>query len=220
VTPAFPARAYLSSEGRTDPALQVIYGAERAGAAFALLALGPVLLFIAVVIAILSRRCPLVRHARVGWRGEPLRMLKFRTMWCGRDYPAPLFAIEDVTGWAAAPKTMCDSRVNSSFAEFCRRYSLDELPQLYHVARGEMSLVGPRPITREELQCHYGECTDEVLSLRPGLTGLWQIRGRNRLSYARRRRLDLLFVRRVSARLHLRVLLMSIPRVLSGDGAS
>jgi exopolysaccharide production protein ExoY len=219
MTTVSPAQPYLSSEGRTERSLLPIHAAERLGATLALLALAPFLVFIAVVIAILSRRSPLVRHARAGWRGAPLRMLKFRTMWCDADRPAPLFTIEEVTGWVPGSKSAYDSRVSSPFAAFCRRYSLDELPQLYHVARGEMSLVGPRPVTPGELQCHYGDCVEEVLSLRPGLTGLWQIRGRNRLSYARRRRLDLLFVRRFSAGLYLRILLQSIPRALSGDGA-
>jgi lipopolysaccharide/colanic/teichoic acid biosynthesis glycosyltransferase len=93
------------------------------------------------------------------------------------------------------------------------------LPQLYHVVRGEMSLVGPRPVTLVELERHYSECMDEVLSIRPGMTGLWQVKGRNQLTYARRRRLDLIYVRRRSAGLYLRILLRSIPRVLSGRGA-
>ncbi len=116
-------------------------------------------------------------------------------------------------------KASRDARVNSRFAAFCRRYSLDELPQLYHVARGEMSLVGPRPITLVELEDHYGACAEEVLSLRPGLTGLWQVMGRSRLTYARRKRLDLLLVRRASASLYFRILLRSIPCVLSGRDA-
>jgi lipopolysaccharide/colanic/teichoic acid biosynthesis glycosyltransferase len=109
--------------------------------------------------------------------------------------------------------------VNSRFAAFCRRHSLDELPQLYHVARGEMSLVGPRPLTQEELREHYGPAAAEVLSARPGLTGLWQVRGRSRLSYARRKRLDLLLVRRGCVGLYLRILWLSIPGVLSGRDA-
>ena len=109
--------------------------------------------------------------------------------------------------------------MKSRFAAFCRRYSLDELPQLYHVARGEMSLVGPRPITLLELNEYYGASAAEVISLRPGLTGLWQVKGRNRLSYARRKRLDLFFVRNGSAGLYFQILLRSVSGVLSGRGA-
>jgi len=192
---------------------------ERIVAAMALLVLAPIVIAIGVTILILSRRNPLIRHNRVGWRGRPLPMLKFRTMWGAGCPSAGRFAIESVSGFVPISKRCPDPRVKSRFAAFCRRHSLDELPQLYHVARGEMSLVGPRPITSEELRDYYGSSADEVLSARPGLTGLWQVRGRSRLSYARRRRLDLLLVRRASASLYLQILVRSIPGVLSGRDA-
>jgi exopolysaccharide production protein ExoY len=197
--------------------LGVIYILERVVAFFACMLLTPVALGIAVVIFALSRRSPLVCHNRVGWQGAPLPMLKFRTMWTGGEARGRFFAIERVSGIVPVSKGVPDRRVTSRFAAFCRRYSLDELPQLYHVARGEMSLVGPRPITRAELKRYYGDCADEVVSLRPGLTGLWQIRGRNKLAYAERKRWDLVFVRRASAGLYLSILLRSIPKVLSGS---
>ena len=144
-------------------------------------------------------------------------MLKFRTMWdeCG----TASLALENVSGPVPASKLRGDQRVNSGFAAFCRRHSLDELPQLYHVARGKMSLVGPRPITIEELQAHYGPAADEVLSVRPGMTGLWQVMGHSRLTYATRRRLDLLLVRHASPGFYLRILLRSVPGVVSGRDA-
>jgi exopolysaccharide production protein ExoY len=185
----------------------------------ALVALAPVAIVIAITILALSRRNPLIRHSRIGWRGRPLPMLKFRTMWDMESPWAGRFAIENVSGPVPASKCFPDARVNSRFAAFCRRHSLDELPQLFHVVRGEMSLVGPRPVTFEELQEHYGPSADEVLSVRPGLTGLWQVRGRNRLSYDRRRRLDLLLVRRASASLYFGILMRSIPSVLTGRDA-
>ena len=146
-------------------------------------------------------------------------MLKFRTMWESRQACSPFFAIESVSGIVPDSKGGGDSRVTSRFAAFCRRYSLDELPQLYHVARGEMSLVGPRPLTMIELMTYYGPSAWEVLGIRPGLTGLWQVHGRNRLTYAQRRRLDLLLVRRASAGLYLWILSRSISKVLGGADA-
>jgi exopolysaccharide production protein ExoY len=199
--------------------LRYAYLVERIAAAVVLVALSPVLVVIGIVIAVLSRSGPLVRHARVGWNGRPLYMLKFRTMWERGNQPARFRMVEDVSGPPPIEKQACDARINSGFAVFCRRYSLDELPQLVHVAIGEMSLVGPRPITRAELEEHYAECMEEVLSLRPGITGLWQVRGRNELTYAARRRLDRIFVRRASVGLYFWVLVRSVPGVVSGRGA-
>jgi len=112
-----------------------------------------------------------------------------------------------------------DPRVTNWFARLCRRHSLDELPQLWHVIVGEMSLVGPRPLTATELDRHYGGAAQEVLQVKPGLAGLWQVSGRNRLSYAERRALDLKLVRDHSMRMYLRVLLRTIPEVLSGTNS-
>ncbi|MBZ5586793.1 MAG: sugar transferase, partial [Acidobacteriia bacterium] len=101
----------------------------------------------------------------------------------------------------------------------CRRHSIDELPQLWHVLKGEMSLVGPRPMTAAELQRWYGADAKQILLCKPGITGLWQVRGRNSLSYSQRRRLDLFLVRNWSPSLYFRILLSTVPRVISGENA-
>lgn len=204
---------------RESLSLRAIQSLERVAAAVALTLLLPALACAALITALLSKRGPLVTHTRVGLRREPLHMLKFRTMWEERPRPGGFFRIEELSDRAPVRKQAADVRISSRFAAFCRRYSIDELPQLYHVVRGEMSLVGPRPVTLRELEQHYGGCIDEVLSVRPGMTGLWQVKGRNQLSYTRRRRLDLIYVRRRSAGLYLRILLRSIPGVISGTGA-
>jgi len=184
----------------------LISAAERTSAALLLIALAPLMLAIGLTTLVISRRWPVIRHDRVGRFGRPLAMLKFRTMW-GADIEAP------------AEKRRDDPRITSQFAAFCRSHSLDELPQLVHVLSGEMSFVGPRPITVHELDEHYGVHTEEVLSARPGLTGLWQVRGRSRLSYARRKRLDLLLVRRASARLYFHILACSVRDICNGRDA-
>jgi exopolysaccharide production protein ExoY len=185
-----------------DGPLRWIYRLEPVAAAVALIVTFPLAVAIAVVIAILSGRSPLIRHKRVGRRGSPLPMLKFRTMWA-TDLPRQcLSLVEDVADAIPASKQFNDPRVVSKFAALCRRYSLDEIPQLYHVVRGQMSFVGPRPITREELHQYYGAHVAEVLSLRPGITGLWQVLGRSRLNYARRMRLDVILARRASPSLY------------------
>lgn len=219
MTPAYPEQTLTLEATRIPLKLRGVYAVEPAIALLALLLLAPVAFVIGITIAVLSRRSPLVRHARVGCHRVELPMLKFRTMWSRTGGPGPILAIEDVSGEVPMAKTAGDSRVSSRFAAFCRRYSLDELPQLYHIARGEMSFVGPRPITLLELDQHYGSSADEVLSVRPGLTGLWQVMGRNHLNYPRRKRLDLWFVRRVSARLYLEILRRSARCVLTARGA-
>lgn len=204
---------------------QLVSGIEQLIGLAAVVMLSPFLAAIAVAILILSRRAPLVAHQRLGREGRPFWMLKFRTMWSGdRDQSSGSH------GWArfverlrgeTVPETKAggDPRVTSRFAAFCRTHSIDELPQLWHVARGEMSLVGPRPMTQSEWAKYYGESAAEVLRLKPGLSGLWQTRGRNRLTYRQRRRLDIFLARHYCLLLYLRILGQTVPRVLAGRDA-
>lgn len=188
---------------------------ERCAAIGLLAVLSPLIAGSAAVLSLLSRRGPLIAHRRVGWRGRTLWMLKLRTMWDGE--PGAFRWIEymdDASG--PTKKHPQDPRVAGRFARFCRRHSIDELPQLWHVIRGEMALVGPRPVTASELECHYGTDADEMLQVRPGITGLWQVSGRNRLSYRERRNLDLEFVRQRSVRMHLAIVLRTIPEMWTG----
>lgn len=208
----------LNSAGRAH-SLRPVYRVEPLIAVIALVCAIPLLLSIAVITTLLARQSPLVRHRRAGWRGSELAMLKFRTMWERNPGWGTLFTVETISNTIPLSKNEADPRVTSRFAAWCRRYSLDELPQLYHVVRGEMSFVGPRPITAMEMEEHYGVCAKEVLSVRPGLTGLWQSMGRNRLTYATRRRLDMWFVRHASPYLYFSILTRTIPRVLRGHDA-
>jgi exopolysaccharide production protein ExoY len=195
--------------------------AERIAAAVLLVLLLPVISVAALVVVTLSRRSPFVAHPRIGLGGTPLWVLKLRTMWTGRgahwsglvEYlPVPKHCPED-------GKSNQDSRVTSPFAAMCRRYSIDELPQLWQVARGEMALIAPRPLTLPEINRYYASCQSELLSRKPGLSGLWQVSGRSRLTYSQRRRLDLFMVRKWSVRLYLRIALATVPRVLAGKDA-
>ena len=184
----------------------------------ALMALSPILLVAAVAISILSRRAPLVAHCRLGRDGRPFWMLKFRTMWpCETSGARFIEKLRDKV--VPEIKTGADPRVTSRLAVFCRTLSIDELPQLWHVARGEMSFVGPRPMTPQEWSKHYGDSAAEVLRLKPGLSGLWQTRGRNRLTYRQRRRLDIFLARHYCLLLYLRILGSTVPRVLTGRDA-
>ena len=188
-----------------------------------LLLLLPFLMFITLVTAILSRRTPLIAHKRVGQSGRPIWVLKFRTMW-GHSSPtsSSLRLVERLSSdcsIATNTKPRNDPRVTSRFAALCRRYSIDELPQLWHVFRGEMSLVGPRPLTTAEIETYYRSAQHELLTIKPGISGLWQISGRSRLSYLQRRRLDLFLVRKWSLALYVRILVATVPTVLAGKDA-
>jgi lipopolysaccharide/colanic/teichoic acid biosynthesis glycosyltransferase len=199
---------------------------ERIASLLLFVALSPILVASAVTLSLLSGRTALIAHRRVGWRGSTLWMLKLRTMWSsgssGTGQPAGRTSgwieyIDDTDG--PERKQPGDARVTNWFARFCRKHSIDEMPQLWHVIRGEMSLVGPRPVTDAEMRRHYGRDAIEVLLVKPGLAGLWQISGRNRLSYEERRYLDLRFVRNRSVRMYLGILLRTLPEVWSGSNS-
>jgi exopolysaccharide production protein ExoY len=194
---------------------------ERIAALCVLVAIAPFMLIVAISTAVLSRTSPLIAHRRLGLGGSPLWVLKFRTMWRRGSRPAARFALVEYIVDESGPrqKSVRDRRISSRFARFCRRHSIDELPQLLHVVRGEMSLVGPRPITVSEWHQHYRPHAAEVLDVKPGLSGLWQIGGRSRLSYAERRELDLELVRNRSLKLYFQILLWTLPEIWNGRNA-
>ena len=205
-----------------DQKWQAVDLCERLASTALLLAVAPVLVTSAAAIALLSGRTPLIAHRRVGWRGNTLWMLKLRTMWGPAAGPMRrgtrwVEYIEDEAG--PRQKQPTDPRVPNWFARFCRRHSIDELPQLCHVIRGEMALVGPRPATASELRMWYGGNPDALLAVKPGIAGLWQISGRNRLTYQERRELDLQFVRRRSLKMYAWILLRTIPEVFRGTNS-
>lgn len=196
---------------------------ERLCAGALLVVLVPFLVLVGFIILVLSRRPPLIAHRRLGQGGRPIWVLKLRTMWeHNSPYPESITFIEHLPADSVSVpdmKARTDPRVTSRFAALCRKYSIDEAPQLWQVVRGDLALVGPRPLTSKELETYYCSDEDELLSTKPGLSGLWQIKGRSRLSYRQRRRLDLFMVRKWSVRLYVTILLETIPTVLTGKNA-
>ncbi len=192
---------------------------ERAFAGVLLLSLLPVMSVLAIATFVLSGRAPLIAHRRVGRYGRDLWVWKFRTMWADRGPYRALFTeyIADEEG--PSRKCPADTRVRSAFAAFCRRHSLDELPQLWNVLAGEMSLVGPRPVTRTEVHEVFGEAAAEIQRVKPGLTGLWQVSGRNRLTPAERRALDLQMAQMRSPKLYMAILLRTVPELVGGNNS-
>lgn len=176
-----------------------------------------------LLIVLLTRRegSPAIyKHRRVGRDGKPFGCLKFRTMIPNADQVLrellesnPELKAE----WVRDHKLRNDPRV-TALGRFLRRTSLDELPQIWNVIRGEMSLVGPRPVVREEL-LRYGRNVRAYLTTRPGITGLWQVTGRNDTDYRRRVALDTYYARNKSLILDLYILLKTTRVVLAGRGA-
>ena len=194
---------------------------ERMAALCGLVTLAPVMLTVGILTGALSRTSPLIAHRRLGIRGRPLWVLKFRTMWRRGARPAGRFALVEYIVDETGPrdKGVRDQRICSPFARFCRRHSIDELPQLWHVVRGEMSLVGPRPITDSEWKLHYRRHAAQVLEVKPGLSGLWQTMGRSRLTYEQRRDLDLALARNRSLKLYFQILWWTLPEIWNGRNA-
>ncbi len=160
---------------------------------------------------------PVIHRRRVvGRHGRTFDAYKIRTMVPGAD---ALLAddAERRQAYAESRKVEDDPRV-TRVGHWLRRSSIDEFPQLVNVIRGEMSLVGPRMITPEELPA-WGATGSLLLAVRPGITGLWQVSGRQRLSRAERIRLDAVYVQRMSILLDISILARTIPAVLSGKGA-
>lgn len=157
---------------------------------------------------------------RIGQGGKNIRVVKFRTMAVNAEEILDKALDENPElreEWAAGQKLTKDPRLTRVGA-FLRRTSLDELPQVFNVIRGEMSLVGPRPIVESEI-ARYGDGFDLYTRVKPGITGLWQVSGRNSVSYARRVELDRYYVYNWSVWLDIYVIIRTIPAVLFGKGA-
>jgi lipopolysaccharide/colanic/teichoic acid biosynthesis glycosyltransferase len=177
----------------------------------ALIILAPVLVFLVAVIALTSGFPVCHAQTRLGRGGQTFRCLKFRSMVKNAPLVLERLLASDAEmrrEYAAGFKLRNDPRV-TTIGKIIRRTSLDELPQLWNVVRGDLSLVGPRPIVRDELAL-YGEHAATLLSVRPGLTGLWQVSGRNSLPYAERVRLDVDYIEHRSIRLDVRILFRTV----------
>jgi exopolysaccharide biosynthesis polyprenyl glycosylphosphotransferase len=198
------------------------------GASVGLVITAPLLVLIAVAIRLDSRGPVFFRQERVGSGGRRFGVLKFRTMTEGasdaahRDLVQRMLAGDEVStaqggaGGSPVYKLLHDDRV-TRVGRLLRRTSLDELPQLVNVLRGEMSLVGPRPPLPYEIEA-YAYWQFDRLQVRPGITGLWQVSGRNLLTYRRMCELDIEYVRRWSLWLDLQILVKTIPVVLFNSG--
>ena len=178
------------------------------------------MLIIAISIKLDSRGPVFYRQARIGRFGHKFHVYKFRTMIQNADQvlkdhleKSPQLKAQ----WAKKHKLKQDPRV-TRLGALLRKSSLDELPQLWNILKGEMSLVGPRPIVDAEVE-KYGKCFNFYTQVRPGLTGLWQVSGRNDTTYKQRVELDEYYVRNRGLRLYFQILWKTVFVVLRKDGA-
>lgn len=208
----------LDRTARGEPAIgsPLKRALDLAIATVALVVLSPLILIIAVVIQLTMGGPIVFTHERIGLGGRSFRCFKFRTMVRGAEHVLErhFAGRPDLRrAWLQFQKLPCDPRV-TPVGGFLRKFSLDELPQLVNVILGDMSIVGPRPVTAAEI-VRYGVHGRHYLRTRPGLTGLWQVSGRNLLTYRERVVLDTAYVRRWSLALDAAIILRTIPALLS-----
>jgi lipopolysaccharide/colanic/teichoic acid biosynthesis glycosyltransferase len=178
-----------------------------------------VIIFVLAVVNYTKGGSPFYAQERVGKRGKLFNCWKLRTMVLDSDAKliAHLKNCPDAHAeWQANNKLTNDPRV-TSFGRFLRKSSLDELPQLLNIIRGEMSIVGPRPVVADELE-KYGTHVQHYLSMRPGLTGLWQTSGRNAISYDGRIAMDVAYRKSVSLLLDIRIIIATVGVVFARTG--
>jgi lipopolysaccharide/colanic/teichoic acid biosynthesis glycosyltransferase len=227
-----PNRVYKYLEPHSSPGIKLQLGIKRAidliGSASLLIALAPLMAIIALAVKCGSRGPVLFRQKRVGQGGRHFTFLKFRSMAVANDSSLHENYVKQFIRGTAAKNTnekgegvfklTADPRV-TTLGSFLRRTSMDELPQLWNVLRGEMSLVGPRPPIPYEVECYDLWHQRRVLEVKPGITGLWQVCGRSRTGFNEMVRLDLLYARTWSLWLDLKILLQTPLAVFGAGGA-
>lgn len=181
--------------------------------------LSPVLLITAIAVAAEDGFPVLYKAQRVGRYGRPIQVYKFRSMRKNADHLEDFLSPQELEEYKKNFKLQRDPRITKVGA-FLRKSSLDELPQLFNIISGKLSLVGPRPVLQEETEL-YGEKRDLLLSCKPGLTGLWQARGRSNVTYENgaRQALELQYVRERSFLLDIKIMFWTVGAVIRMDGA-
>ena len=215
--PAFRSFAVPSKRALAGAAMRAF---DIAAAAGILLLASPVLLAIALMVWMTDGGPAFFSQARIGRDGRRFQCLKFRSMCVDADVRLARLLASDENArreWQADHKLRVDPRI-TRLGQFLRKTSLDETPQLINVLRGEMSLVGPRPIVDAEIP-RYGRRFNAYCAPRPGITGLWQVSGRNDVSYRRRVALDTAYSARKSLALDMRILFATVPAVILRRGS-
>lgn len=183
----------------------------------ALVILLPVFLIIAIAIKLDSKGTVFFKHKRIGKKGKDIYIYKFRTMKPNAEDMIKNFTEEQMKEFKESYKLKDDPRI-TKIGKFLRKASLDELPQIINILKGELSIIGPRPVIEEELE-KYAENKDKFLSATPGLTGYWQANGRSATTYEERMKMELYYVDNCSLWLDIKIFFKTIISVLKKEGA-
>lgn len=182
-----------------------------------LVLLSPLMLVITIIVSISSEGAPIYRHRRIGKNGKNIYVLKFRTMVKGADHMIDTFSAEMLEEWNDNYRLENDPRV-TKIGKLLRATKLDELPQLVNVICNDLSIVGPRPITEEELE-RYGSDREKLLSITPGVTGYWQAFATNDCSYQERMKMELEYVKNANLLWDIQIMLATIPKMFRKHAA-
>lgn len=202
-----PSKSYQIVKRALDIVLSIV----------AVIVLSPIMLLICLFIKLDSKGPAVFIHHRIGKNGRPLPLYKFRSMYKGAEKMIEDFTPEQKSEWEINYKLENDPRI-TRIGRFLRRTSLDELPQLINIIRGELSIVGPRPVIPEELE-RYGKNKDKFLSITPGLTGFWQAYARSDCSYDERMKMELHYVDNANLWWDIKIVFATVGAVLRGHGA-
>ncbi|WP_419741932.1 sugar transferase [Paraclostridium dentum] len=188
------------------------------GSFLGILLLSPVFIIVAIAIKVEDPKGKVIfGHKRVGKNGKLFPCLKFRSMFANAEEMKKHFTTAQKKEYAETFKLKDDPRV-TKVGNFIRKTSLDELPQLFNILIGQMTIVGPRPIVTKELE-FYGEYSEFYKTVQPGLTGLWQVKGRSDTTYEERVELDMEYVETRSTLKDIYIIFMTVLKVIKKDGA-
>ena len=186
-------------------------------ATIALIILSPIYLIIAIAVKIDSKGPVFFKHTRIGKNGKIIKIYKYRTMVTNAEELIKQFTPEQMKEYKENFKLENDPRI-TKVGKFLRKTSLDELPQLLNIVKGELALIGPRPVVKDELE-KYGENAEKFLSVTPGLTGNWAASGRSNTTYEERMEMELWYVDNISFKTDIQIFFKTIVAVIKKEGA-
>lgn len=202
---------------KNKPYIYVKRGIDVILSTIALVVLSPLFLILAILIKLDSKGPVFFLHTRIGKNGKNIKIYKFRTMVTNAEELIKEFTPEQMKEYKENYKLTNDPRI-TKIGKFLRKTSLDELPQLINIIKGDLSIIGPRPVVKDELE-KYGENMAKFLSVTPGLTGNWAANGRNNTTYEERMKLELEYVDNISFKTDVKIFFQTIFAVIKKEGA-